>query len=108
MPSNNDESKIIKQIHKRKEKSEKQEIQKPNSIDTTILDILQSKKSKQKLWLNFQDIIDGFQNKALFIDYWNRSEEFKIDLQQALSALEKAGKIEKKTFEKESYFSSIS
>ena len=104
MSANNDESRKMKQ----REKITKKEEKKPNSIETITLDILQSKKNKQKLWLNFQDIIDAFENKAFFIDYWTKSEEFKIDLQQALSSLETAGKIEKKAFEQESYFSSIS
>ena len=103
MPSNNDKSTKTKQATKQKEKEE----QKPNSIETGILDILQSKKNEQKLWLNFQDIVDGFQNKAILIDYWNKSAEFKIDLLQALSDLEKTGKIEKKIFAQEPYFSSI-
>ena len=103
MPSNNDKSTKTKQATKQKEK----EAQKPNSIETGILDILQSKKNEQKLWLNFQDIVDGFQNKALLIDYWNKSTEFKIDVLQALSDLEKNGKIEKKIFAQEPYFSSI-
>ena len=109
MPVNNDKSKIIKKTDKRKEKEKpkNQEDQKPSSIETVILDILQSKKSEQKLWLNFQDIVDGFQNKALLIDYWNKSDEFNKDLSKALSALEAKGKIEKKTLEKKSYFSSI-
>ena len=110
MPVSNDESKTIKPTQKRKEKEKpkKQEEQKPNPIETVILEILQSTKSEQKLWLNFQDIVDGFQNKALLIDYWNKSDEFKIDLSKALNALETKGKIEKKILEQESYFSNVS
>jgi hypothetical protein len=104
MQLSNDKSKKTKQPDKQKEIEQ----QKPNSIETVILEILQSKKSEQKLWLNFQDIVDGFQNKALLIDYWNKSDEFRIDLSQALSALEIKGKIEKKIFEQESYFSRVS
>jgi hypothetical protein len=101
MPLNNEKSTKTKQPTKQKEE------QKPNSIETGILDILQSKKDEQKLWLNFQDIVEGFQNKAIIIDYWNKSAEFKIDLLQALGNLEKNGKIEKKLFAQEPYFSSI-
>ena len=94
---------------KEKEKPKKHEEQKkPNPIETVTIDILQSKKSDQKLWLSFQDIVDGFQNKALLIDYWNKPDEFKKDLLQTLSTLEAKGKIEKKIFEQESYFASIS
>jgi hypothetical protein len=102
MPVSNDRYKEKKQTFKQKE-----EEQKPNAIETGILDILRSKKNEQKLWLNFQDIVDGFQNKALVIDYWNRSDEFKIDLLRALSILEEKGRIEKKIFAEESYFSSV-
>ena len=102
MPLNDDKSKRTKQATQQKEKAE----QKPNSIETGILEILQFRKNEQKLWLNFQDIFDGFQNKAILIDYWNKSVEFKIDLLQALSDLEKKGKIEKKIFAQEPYFSS--
>jgi hypothetical protein len=99
----------MKQPEKRKEKPKKQEKQKkPNPIETVTIDILQSKKSDQKLWLSFQDIVDGFQNKALLIDYWNKPDEFKEDLLQTLSTLEAKGKIEKQIFEQESYFASNS
>ena len=99
----------MKQPKKRKEKPKKQEKQKkPNPIETVTIDILQSKKSDQKLWLSFQDIVDGFQNKALLIDYWNKPDEFKEDLLQTLSTLEAKGKIEKKIFEQDSYFASNS
>jgi hypothetical protein len=101
MSKHNDKSKISKQ-------KEKQEEQKIHLIETVTLDILQSKKSKQKLWLSFQDIQDGFQNKPLLIDYWTKSDEFKIDLLKGLNELEAKGKIEKKIFEQESYFASIS
>jgi len=99
----------MKQPEKRKEKPKKQEKQKkPNPIESVTIDILQSKKSDQKLWLSFQDIVDGFQNKALLIDYWNTPDEFKEDLLQTLSTLEAKGKIEKQIFEQESYFASNS
>jgi len=99
----------MKQPEKRKEKPKKQEKQKkPNPIESVTIDILQSKKSDQKLWLSFQDIVDGFQNKALLIDYWNKPDEFKEDLLQTLSTLEAKGKIEKQIFEQESYFASNS
>ena len=104
MPPSHGKSKINKQTDSQKEK----ETQKPNSIETVILDLLQSKNNEQKLWLNFQDLIDGFQNKPVLIDYWNKPDEFRTDLMLALSTLETKGKIEKKTFEQESYFSSIS
>ncbi len=104
MPPSHGKSKINKQTDSQKEK----ETQKPNSIETVILDLLQSKNNEQKLWLNFQDLIDGFQNKPVLIDYWNKPDEFRTDLMKALSTLETKGKIEKKTFEQESYFSSIS
>ena len=103
MPLNDDKSKRTKQAAKQKEKED----HKPNSIELGILDILQSKKNEPKLWLNFQDISDGFQNKAILIDYWNKSAEFKIDLLQALSDLEEKGQIEKKILAQEPYFSSI-
>ena len=103
MPLSNDLLKEKKQTSKQKEKEE----QKPYAIETGILDILRSKKNEQKLWLNFQDIVDGFQNKALLIDYWNKSDEFKTDLFRVLSALEAKGKIEKKIFAEEPYFSSV-
>jgi hypothetical protein len=103
MPQSHDKSKITKQTDKPKE----QETQKTNSIETVILDLLQSKNNEQKLWLNFQDLVDGFQNKPILINYWNKPDEFRKDLMQALSTLETKGKIEKKTFEQESYFSSI-
>jgi hypothetical protein len=103
MPLSNDKFKEKKQTSKQKEKEE----QKPNAVEAGILDILRSKKNEQKLWLNFQDIVDGFQNKALIIDYWNRSDEFKIDLLRELSVLEEKGRIEKKIFAEESYFSSV-
>ena len=109
MPTSNDESKIMKPKGKRKEKHKDQHAEKKaNSIETVTMDILQSKKSEQKHWLSFQDIVDGFQYKALFIDYWNKSDEFKKDLVKALKALETNGKIEKQKVGKESYFSSIS
>jgi len=63
------------------------------------------RKVSKKHWLNFQDIVDGFQNKALLIDYWNKPDEFKIDLLKALSTLETKGKIEGKVEGEESYFS---
>ena len=100
MPLNDEKSTKTKQATKQKEE------QKPNSVETGIIDILQSKKDEQKLWLNFQDIVEGFQNKAVTIDYWGKSAEFKIDLLQALGDLEKNGKIEKKLFAQEPYFSS--
>jgi hypothetical protein len=103
MPQSHDKSKITKQTDKQKE----QETQKPNSIETVILDLLQSKNNEQKLWLNFQDLVDGFQNKPILIDYWNKPDEFRTDLLQALGSLETKGKIEKKAFEQESYFSSV-
>ncbi len=110
MTSNNDKLRIRKPTNKRKEKSKnkKQVDQKPNSIEVVTLEILQSRKSGQKLWLSTQDIMDGLQNKAVLIDYWNKSDEFKIDLIRTLSLLETKGKIEKKIFEQESYFSSFS
>jgi hypothetical protein len=110
MSTHNDKLKISKQKekHEEKERREKQEEQKIHLIETVTLDILQSKKSKQKLWLSFQDIQDGFQNKPLLIDYWTKSDEFKIDLLKGLNALEAKGKIEKKIVEQESYFASIS
>ncbi len=37
--------------------------------------------------VSFQDIVDGFQNKALLIDCWNKPDEFDIDLLQALKHL---------------------
>ena len=101
----------MKQIEKRKEKEQQkkhEEQKKPNQIETVTLDILQSKKSDQKLWLSFQDIVDGFQNKAILIDYWNKPDEFKKDLLQTLRTLEEKGQIEKKIIEKESYFASVS
>ena len=103
MPSSNDKSKITKQTDKQKEP----ETQKPNSIETVIIDLLQSKNNEQKLWLNFQDLVDGFQNKPILIDYWNKPDNLKTDLLQALVSLETKGKIEKKAFEQESYFSSV-
>jgi hypothetical protein len=102
MPPSYDKSKIKKQTDSQKEN------QKPNSLETVILDILQSKNNEQKLWLNFQDLVDGFQNKPVLIDYWNKQDEFVADLKQALKSLDAKGRIEKKTFEQESYFSSIS
>jgi hypothetical protein len=103
MHSRDDQLKEKKQTYKQKEKEE----QKPNAIETGILDILRSKKNEQKLWLSLQDIVDGFQNKALLIDYWTKSSEFKTDLLKALIALEEKGKIEKKVFAEESYFSNV-
>ena len=79
-----------------------------NSIETVILDILQSEKSEQKHWLSFQDIVDSFQNKAFLVNYWNKLNEFEKDLLQTLNVLETNGKIEKKTVGQESYFSSVS
>ena len=104
MPSSHEKSKIPKQIDKQKEK----ETQKPNPIEIVILDLLQSKNNEQKLLLNFQDLVDVFQNKPILINYWNKPDEFKKDLMQALSTLEAKDKIEKKAFEQESYFSIIS
>lgn len=103
MVLSNDKSTKTKQAAKQKEKEEP----KHNLIETGILDILQDRKNEQKLWLSFQDIVDGFQNKAVLIDYWNKSAEFKIDLLQAMNDLEKKGKIERKIFAQEPYFSSI-
>jgi hypothetical protein len=77
-------------------------------IETVILDILQSEKSEQKRWLSFQDIVNGFQNKAFLINYWNKLNEFEKDLLQALNVLETNGKIEKKKVGQESYYSSVS
>jgi len=99
----------MKQPEKRKEKPKKQEKQKkPNPIESVTIDILQSKKSDQKLWLSFQDIVDGFQNKALLIDYWNKPDEFKEDLLQTFSTLEAKEKIKKKIYEQASYITSHS
>jgi hypothetical protein len=110
MSTHNDKLKTVRQTEKQgnKEKPEKQEEQKLCLIETVTLDILRSKKSDQKLWLSFQDIQDGFQNKPLLLDYWTKSDEFKIDLLKGLNALEMEGKIEKKIIEQESYFASIS
>ncbi len=108
MTVNTDKSKILKQTQKRKEKPEKlEDLNKPNSIETATLDMLQSKIGEQKYWLGFQDIVEGFQNKASLIDYWNKPDKFKIDLLKALSVLETKGKIEKKVVGQESYFSRI-
>ena len=90
---------------KEKETYDKQEM--VNPIQTTTLDILQSKKSEPKHWLSFQDIVDGFENKAVLLDYWNTPDEFTIDLGQALKILETKAKIEKKIVGKETYFSVI-
>ncbi len=109
-PASNDGSKIMKKPDKRKDKEKTNKLkeqEKPNSIESITLGILQSKKGDQKHWLSFQDIVDGFQNKALLIDYWNKPDEFNIDLLQALSALETNGKIEKRIVGQESYFSSV-
>lgn len=103
MPASN-EPKILKQKEKPEELKEEN---KPNSLESETLDILQSKKPEQKHWLSFQDIVDRFQNKTLLIDYWNKSEEFKIDLLQTLSNLEAKGKIEKRIIGQESYFSNV-
>jgi hypothetical protein len=106
MPVINDKSRIMKQTDKRREKPKQLEEQdNPNSMETITLNVLHSKSGQQKHWLGFQDIVDGFQNKALLIDYWNKPDEFKIDLLQSLTALETKGKIEKKTVDEESYFS---
>jgi ribonuclease HIII len=106
MAVKNNQSKIMKLPEK--EKLKKQEEQKPNPIETIIIDILSSKNPYQKLWLSFQDIFDGFQNRAILIDYWNKSNAFKTALAQALRILEEKGKIEKKIFEQETYFSIVS
>jgi hypothetical protein len=111
MPKSVDKSRITKETEKRKKeekhREQNEEKKKANPIETVTLDILQSKNGEQKIWLSFQDIADGFQNKALFIDYWNKTDEFKKDLSQALSTLEAKGKIEKKIVGQEAYFSSI-
>jgi hypothetical protein len=92
-----------------KRKKEKTGIQEnANPIETVTLDILQSEKTEQKRWLSFQDIVDGFQNKPLFVNYWDKLNDFEKDLSQTLKALETNGKIEKKTVGQESYYSSVS
>ena len=108
--ASNDESKIMKKTEKRKDKEKTNKLkeqEKPNSIETITLCILQSKKSDQKHWLSFQDIVDAFQNKALLIDYWNKPDKFNVDLLQALNILETNGKIEKRIVGQESYFSNV-
>jgi len=107
MPQNKNQSRTMKKPDKQQETHKKQEEQKTNPIETTILDILQSKNGEQELWLTIQDIVDGFENKPIFIDYWNKSDKFRIDLAKALGTLETKKKIRKRTFEQESYFSSV-
>ncbi len=108
MPQSNKESKTTKKKDNQQKTRKEQEEQRTNPIETTILNILQSKKGEQELWLTFQDITDAFENKAIFIDYWNKSDEFTKDLSEALSVLETKKKIKKRIFEQESYFSSFS
>lgn len=110
MTTSNDESKIVNQAKRRKEREKKKlgEQNRQNSIEAVTQEVLHSKKTDQKTWLSFQDIIDGFENKTILIDYWNKSDEFEKDLLQALNVLETKGKIEKKTVGQESYFSSKS
>lgn len=105
MPQNTNKPKTTKKPNKQQETLKEKEEQKTNPIETTILDILQSKNGEQELWLTFQDIADSFENKPIFIDYWNKSDEFRTDLSKALSTLETKIKIRKRTFEQESYFS---
>jgi hypothetical protein len=101
------ESRTMKKTNKQQETNKEQEEQKTNPIEATILDILQSKNGEQEIWLTFQDITDAFENKPIFIDYWNKSDEFRTDLSKGLGALETKKKIRKRTFEQESYFSSV-
>jgi len=108
MPQSNNESKTKKKTDKQQKTRKEQEEKKTNPIETTILNILQSKKCEQELWLTFQDLADAFENKAIFIDYWNKPDEFTKDLSKALNTLETKKKIKKRIFEQESYFSSVS
>ena len=111
MPISDDEIISLREAEKRKEEektnAEEEGRKKANSLETVVLELLQSKINDRQHWLNYQDISSGFQNKFIRINYSDKPDKFRTDLVNALRRLEREGKIKKQSVVKEEYYSAV-